>query len=480
MECCPGARTVVLMHGVLCWCTDRCPRAWSVVLVHRPLSSCTGASVCTVCLACSLQEGAPRRGTHLQQAARGHQGCPFLPWRAQAAEFLPSMAKVLQRVCATFRQVFPMAYAFYCDPDKPWLLTHLASKYVFKNRRGRPSRKPPSADPPQAPSVSSLYEDTEEEDNNEAPPVVAPEPEQPNSTNTCSGTKSSTALEAAALEAAALEAADKDNTPTPEISYMSTSSSSCSSTNGQQKTVEDDSLKKLRSIVSVGDPMKKYIEWEKIASGGFGTVYAATDTATGGEVAIKQVCLQKQLKKEQIVDELIVMRDNKHPNIVNYLDSYLFGDKLWIVMEYLDGGSLSAVVKEVSMSEGMMAAVSRECLQALAFLHCHQVIHRDLKGDNILLGMDGSVKLADFGLAARITPEQSKRSSVVGTAHWMAPEYLTKEEYGPKVDIWALGITVIEMLEGEPPYFWERPQRVRCKYYQISTVFLICPMFCLH
>ncbi|XP_027580901.2 serine/threonine-protein kinase PAK 3-like [Pipra filicauda] len=364
------------------------------------------------------------------------------------------MAKVFRRVCAAFCQVFPMAYAFYCDPDKPWLLTHLASKYVFRNRRGRPSRKLPQADPPQAPSLPSLYEDTEEEDNNEAPPVVAPEPEQPNSINTSSGTKSSTALEAAALEAA-----DKDNTPTPEITYMSTSSSSCSSTNEQQKTVEEDSLEKLRSIVSVGDPMKKYVEWEKIASGGFGTVYAATDTATGGEVAIKQVCLQKQLKKEQIVDELIVMRDNKHPNIVNYLDSYLVRDKLWIVMEYLDGGSLSAVVKEISMSEGMMAAVSRECLQALAFLHCHQVIHRDLKGDNILLGMDGSVKLADFGLAARITPEQSKRSSVVGTAHWMAPEYLTKEEYGPKVDIWALGITVIEMLEGEPPYFWELPHR---------------------
>ncbi|NXK87760.1 PAK3 kinase, partial [Formicarius rufipectus] len=92
-------------------------------------------------------------------------------------------------------------------------------------------------------------------------------------------------------------------------------------------------------------------------------------------------------------------------------------------------------------------------LQALAFLHCHQVIHRDLKGDNILLGMDGSVKLADFGLCARITPERSKRSSLVGTAHWMAPEYTTKDAYSPKVDIWALGIVVIEMVQGQPPYF---------------------------
>ncbi|XP_050194758.1 serine/threonine-protein kinase PAK 3-like [Myiozetetes cayanensis] len=240
---------------------------------------------------------------------------------------------------------------------------------------------------------------------------------------------------------------------------MSTPSSSYSSTYWQQKRADEESLEKLRSVVSVGDPRKIYLEWAKIDSGAFGTVYRVTDSATGGEVAIKQVYLHKQRRKEQIVDELMIMRDNKHPNLVNYLDSYLLGDKLLIVMEYVDGGPLSAVVKEIRLEEGLMAAVSRECLQALAFLHCHQVIHRDVKGDNLLLGMDGSVKLADFGLAARVTPEQSKRSSLVGTPHWMAPEYVTREEYGSKVDIWALGIVVIEMLEGEPPYFWENPHR---------------------
>ncbi|XP_058680351.1 serine/threonine-protein kinase Pak-like [Ammospiza caudacuta] len=175
------------------------------------------------------------------------------------------------------------------------------------------------------------------------------------------------------------------------------------------------------------------------------------------QVAIKKIDLQGLRKKELKVNELMVMKMNRNLNLVKYLDSYLVGEELWLVLEYMDGGALSDIISTTSLCEDEAAAISRECLQGLDFLHSNHIIHQDVKSRNILLRTDGSVKLADFGLFAQLSPEQSRRSSVAGAAGWLAPEVVTGQPYGPKVDIWSLGIVGIEMVEREVPYWNATP-----------------------
>ncbi|KAL3964431.1 hypothetical protein ACCO45_001435 [Purpureocillium lilacinum] len=200
---------------------------------------------------------------------------------------------------------------------------------------------------------------------------------------------------------------------------------------------ENEVMAKLKEAVSKDDPNMSYSKQKKIGQGASGSVYVAKikDTAQGiareilrqqgsrAQVAIKQMDLAHQPRKELIVNEIMVMKDSRHRNIVNFLDAFLRNNnaELWVVMEYMEGGALTDVIdNNPSISEEQISTI------------CHE----------------------------------SKRATMVGTPYWMAPEVVKQKEYGPKVDIWSLGIMAIEMIESEPPYLNEEPLKA---LYLIAT-----------
>ncbi|KAJ3809544.1 kinase-like domain-containing protein [Lentinula aff. lateritia] len=226
-------------------------------------------------------------------------------------------------------------------------------------------------------------------------------------------------------------------------------------------------MAKLRSVVSDEDPKTLYSKIRKVGQGASGHVYVAKTLATGRKVAIKEMDLSHQPRKELIVNEILVMQESQHPNIVNFLNSYLVkSNELWVVMEYMEGGALTDIIENNTLEEDQISSICFETCKGLTHLHSQHIIHRDIKSDNVLLDSFGRVKITDFGFCAKLTDQKSKRATMVGTPYWMAPEVVKQKEYGAKVDIWSLGIMAIEMIENEPPYLDEEPLKA---LYLIAT-----------
>eukprot|EP01104_Vermistella_antarctica_P006398 TRINITY_DN170_c0_g1_i1.p1 TRINITY_DN170_c0_g1~~TRINITY_DN170_c0_g1_i1.p1 ORF type:complete len:723 (-),score=179.86 TRINITY_DN170_c0_g1_i1:58-2226(-) len=234
----------------------------------------------------------------------------------------------------------------------------------------------------------------------------------------------------------------------------------------REKKIMEGSVTKLPRADEQNVPADSVISWQKgglIGQGSFGKVFLGLNMQTGELLAVKQISLDEdvpnpEMRKEveALQREVGILKNLRHDNIVRYYGTSCENDKLNIFLEYVPGGSIFSLLKKFGrFSEEVVAVYTRQLLQGLDYLHRHKIIHRDIKGGNILVDNDGTIKLADFGASRkldRIVTSKSGVRSLKGTAYWMAPEVIRQRGHGRQADIWSLGCTVIEMATGKPPW----------------------------
>ncbi|XP_041563728.1 serine/threonine-protein kinase 10 isoform X1 [Drosophila elegans] len=213
--------------------------------------------------------------------------------------------------------------------------------------------------------------------------------------------------------------------------------------------------------------------WEmvgELGDGAFGKVYKAQHKEQKRYAAAKMCQLEDEENLSDHMVEIDILSEIKHPNVVELYEAFSIDDKLWMLIEYCDGGALDSIMVELEkpLTEPQIAYVCKHMTEGLTFLHRNKVIHRDLKAGNVLLTMEGGVKLADFGVSAKNKHTMQKHDTFIGTPYWMAPELVLCETfrdnpYDHKVDIWSLGITLIELAQMEPPNSEMSPMRVLLK-----------------
>ncbi|XP_019329039.1 PREDICTED: serine/threonine-protein kinase 10 [Aptenodytes forsteri] len=218
------------------------------------------------------------------------------------------------------------------------------------------------------------------------------------------------------------------------------------------------------------DPEEAWLVLGELGDGAFGKVFKAQNKVTGALAAAKVIETPSEEELEDYVVEIEILACCDHPNITKLLDALYWNGRLWILVEFCPGGAVDAAILELEkgLTEEQIRAACKQLLLALQYLHGCKIIHRDVKAGNVLLTLDGDVKLADFGVSAKNSSTVQRRVSFIGTPYWMAPEVVqcetSKESpYGYKADIWSLGITLIEMAEMEPPYHELNPLRVLLK-----------------